>query len=96
MRDIKLYYFAELLRVIRETENDDLTGVMQKLISTYGDKEQVAVIAVDIAKDLVRDWSRDEILWTADKHEIRFMDKINESIAWKDRADMAATFQSIC
>ena len=45
---------AELLRVIRETENDDLTGVMQKLISTYGDQEQVASIALDIAKDLVR------------------------------------------
>lgn len=43
----------ELLKVIRETENDDLTGVMQKLISTYGDQEQVASIAVDIARDLV-------------------------------------------
>ena len=45
--------FTELLKVIRETENDDLTGVMQKLISTYGDQEQVASIAVDIARDLV-------------------------------------------
>ena len=45
--------FPELLKVIRETENDDLTGVMQKLISTYGDQEQVASIAVDIARDLV-------------------------------------------
>ena len=43
----------ELLKVIRETENDDLTGVMQKLISTYGEQEQVANIAVDIARDLV-------------------------------------------
>lgn len=39
--------------MIRETENDDLTGVMQKLISTYGDQEQVASIAIDIARDLV-------------------------------------------
>ena len=39
--------------MIRETENDDLTGVMQKLISTYGDQHQVASIAVDIARDLV-------------------------------------------
>ena len=39
--------------MIRETENDDLTGVMQKLISTYGDQEQVAGIAIDIARDLV-------------------------------------------
>ena len=46
-------HFLELLKVIRETENDDLTGVMQKLISTYGDQEQVASIAVDIARDLV-------------------------------------------
>jgi len=46
----------ELLKVIRETENDDLTGVMQKLISTYGDQHQVASIAVDIAKDLVSRW----------------------------------------
>ncbi|EDO49266.1 predicted protein [Nematostella vectensis] len=42
----------ELLRVIQQTENDDLTSVMQKLISTYGDQEQVAGIAVDIAKEL--------------------------------------------
>lgn len=42
----------ELLKVIRETENDDLTGVMQKLISTYGDQQQVTSIAVDIARDL--------------------------------------------
>ncbi|XP_031553148.1 importin-7-like [Actinia tenebrosa] len=42
----------ELLKIIRETENDDLTSVMQKLISTYGDQEQVAGIAVDIAKEL--------------------------------------------
>lgn len=47
------FFFPELLKVIRETENDDLTGVMQKLISTYGDQEQVANIAVDIARDLV-------------------------------------------
>ena len=42
--------------MIRETENDDLTGVMQKLISTYGDQHQVAGIAVDIAQDLVSWW----------------------------------------
>lgn len=50
-------HFPELLKVIRETENDDLTGVMQKLISTYGDQEQVASIAVDIARDLVRQFT---------------------------------------
>lgn len=39
-----------LLVVIRETENDDLTNVMQKLIHTY--EEMVAPIAVEITKHL--------------------------------------------
>ena len=48
-----IHISAELLRVIKETENDDLTSVMSKLITTYGDQEQVAGIAVDIAQELV-------------------------------------------
>ncbi|XP_077868643.1 importin-7 isoform X2 [Saccoglossus kowalevskii] len=40
----------ELLHVIRETENDDLTNVMQKLICTYG--EDIIPIAVDITQHL--------------------------------------------
>ncbi|XP_070563950.1 importin-7-like [Ptychodera flava] len=40
----------ELLYVIRETENDDLTNVMQKLICTYG--EYIIPIAVEITQHL--------------------------------------------
>ena len=43
---------AELLVVIRETENDDLTEVMQQLIETYAD--QMEDVAVSIASNLVR------------------------------------------
>ena len=45
------HVFAALLYVIRETENDDLTGVMQKLIYTYG--EDIIPIAVEITQHLV-------------------------------------------
>ncbi|CAH1257344.1 IPO7 [Branchiostoma lanceolatum] len=40
----------ELLVIIRETENDDLTTVMQKLICTY--TEQCAIIAVEMTQHL--------------------------------------------
>ena len=43
--------FTELLNVIRETENDDLTGVMQKLVCTY--VEEVIPIAVEMMSHLV-------------------------------------------
>lgn len=41
----------ELLKIIRDTENDDLTSVMQKIICTYTD--QLAPLAVDICNHLV-------------------------------------------
>ena len=41
----------ELLKIIRETENDDLTTVMQKIVSTY--TEQLVPLAVDICQHLV-------------------------------------------
>lgn len=41
----------ELLNIIRETENDDLTSVMQKLVCTY--TEQLMPIAVEICQHLV-------------------------------------------
>lgn len=41
----------ELLHVIKETENDDLTNVIQKMICEYN--EEVAVIAVDMTQNLV-------------------------------------------
>ena len=40
----------ELLTLIRETENDDLTNVMQKLVCTY--TEQLIPIAVEICQHL--------------------------------------------
>ena len=41
----------ELLKVIRETENDDLTGTMQRLVCTYVD--DVIPIAVEMMTHLV-------------------------------------------
>ena len=41
---------TELLKVIRETENDDLTGVMQRLVCTYVD--EVTPMAVDMCTHL--------------------------------------------
>uniref|UniRef100_A0A673JVM9 Importin-8-like n=1 Tax=Sinocyclocheilus rhinocerous TaxID=307959 RepID=A0A673JVM9_9TELE len=40
----------ELLHIIKETENDDLTGVIQKMICEYS--EEVAVMAVDMTQNL--------------------------------------------
>lgn len=44
-------FLAELLNIIRETENDDLTNVMQKLVCTYID--EIVPLAVDICTHLV-------------------------------------------
>lgn len=41
---------SELLKIIRETENDDLTSVMQRLVCTYS--EQVMPIAVEMTMHL--------------------------------------------
>jgi hypothetical protein len=49
---ISCFFSTELLEVIRETENDDLTGVMQKLVCTY--VEQVSDIAVEMTQHLAR------------------------------------------
>ena len=43
----------ELLGLIRETENEDLTVVMQKIVCLYTD--QLMPVAVEICQDLVRD-----------------------------------------
>uniref|UniRef100_A0A6Q2YJX2 Importin N-terminal domain-containing protein n=1 Tax=Esox lucius TaxID=8010 RepID=A0A6Q2YJX2_ESOLU len=40
----------ELLHVVKETENDDLTNVIQKMICEYN--QEVAVIAVDMTQNL--------------------------------------------
>ena len=41
----------ELLNIIRETENDDLTTVLQKIVCTY--TQQLMPIAVEICQHLV-------------------------------------------
>lgn len=45
----------ELLKIIRETENDDLTNVMQKIVCTY--TEQLAPIAVEMTQHLAQTFS---------------------------------------
>ncbi|XP_022089193.1 importin-7-like [Acanthaster planci] len=45
-----------LLYVIRKTENDDLTEVMQRLITTYGD--DIIPIAIDITQHLATTFSQ--------------------------------------
>lgn len=41
----------ELLNVLKETENDDITSVVQKVIAVYYDK--LAPIMYDICQNLV-------------------------------------------
>ena len=44
-------YALELLKVIKETENDDLTEVLQELIETYSD--DIADVAIELCSTLV-------------------------------------------
>ncbi|XP_035384575.1 importin-8 isoform X3 [Electrophorus electricus] len=46
----------ELLHVIKETENDDLTSVIQKMICEYN--QEVALIAVDMTQNLAEIFSK--------------------------------------
>uniref|UniRef100_A0A8C1LG48 Importin 8 n=1 Tax=Cyprinus carpio TaxID=7962 RepID=A0A8C1LG48_CYPCA len=46
----------ELLHIIKETENDDLTGVIQKMICEYS--EEVSGIAVDMTQNLAEIFSK--------------------------------------
>jgi len=52
IRDIIL----QLLQVIRETENDDLTSVMQKLVCTY--VEEITPLAVEITTHLAQTFAK--------------------------------------
>merc|ERR1719232_421022 len=52
----------ELLKIIRETENDDLTTVMRKIVCTY--TEQLVPVAVDICQHLVGTFA--QVLESAD------------------------------
>lgn len=46
----------ELLKVIRETENDDLTGVMQKLVCTY--VHEITPLAVEMMSHLAQTFAQ--------------------------------------
>uniref|UniRef100_A0A3Q3WKQ5 Importin N-terminal domain-containing protein n=1 Tax=Mola mola TaxID=94237 RepID=A0A3Q3WKQ5_MOLML len=46
----------ELLHVVKETENDDLTNVIQKMICEYN--QEVALIAVDMTQNLAEIFTR--------------------------------------
>ncbi|XP_044732158.1 importin-7 isoform X2 [Chrysoperla carnea] len=46
----------ELLQIIRETENDDLTNVMQKIVGIY--KDQLCPIAIEICTHLAQTFSQ--------------------------------------
>lgn len=52
----------ELLKIIRETENDDLTSIMQKIVCSY--TEQLTPVAVDMCKHLVETFA--QVLETSD------------------------------
>ncbi|CAG0897126.1 unnamed protein product [Darwinula stevensoni] len=52
----------EVLKIIRETENEDLTNVLQRIVCTY--HEQLAPVAVDIMQHLVETFKN--ILESAD------------------------------
>ena len=45
---------AELLVVIRETENDDLTSILPELMETYSDQIGDVHVAVSLCANLVR------------------------------------------
>ena len=46
----------ELLKIIRETENDDLTTVMQKIVCSY--TEDLMPVAVQMCMELVQTFSQ--------------------------------------
>ena len=49
-------FLTELLNVLRETENDDLTSVMQKIVCTYVD--EVTPLAVQITSHLAQTFAK--------------------------------------
>nr|CAI5832904.1 unnamed protein product [Callosobruchus analis] len=69
----------ELLTIIRETENEDVTGVMQKLVCVY--TQQLAPIAVEICQHLAATFSQvldtDEFLKGSDEKAITAMGLLN-------------------
>jgi len=45
----------DLLQLIRDTENDDLTCALQRFVCTYSD--EIAPLAIEVTKHLVRCFS---------------------------------------
>uniref|UniRef100_A0A667HZB2 Importin 8 n=1 Tax=Lynx canadensis TaxID=61383 RepID=A0A667HZB2_LYNCA len=68
----------ELLHIVRETENDDVTNVIQKMICEYS--QEVASIAVDMTQHLVTQQLENICLRIIDlvlqKHVIEFYEEI--------------------
>lgn len=68
---------TELLKIIRETENDDLTSVLQKLVCTY--VEEIAPLAVEITTHLAQTFAKvlDSDLDGSDEKAIAAMGILN-------------------
>lgn len=91
----------ELLHVVKETENDDLTNVIQKLICEYN--QEVAAIAVDMTRNLAEIFTRvlqsDEYEESEDKTVMALgllstMDTI--LTVMEDHAEITAQLEAIC
>ncbi|XP_055011384.1 importin-8 isoform X2 [Boleophthalmus pectinirostris] len=91
----------ELLHVVRETENDDLTNVIQKLICEYN--QEVAAIAVEMTRNLAEIFTRvlqsDEYEESEDKTVMALgllstMDTI--LTVMEDHAEITQQLEAIC
>uniref|UniRef100_A0A8C6TCP0 Importin 8 n=1 Tax=Neogobius melanostomus TaxID=47308 RepID=A0A8C6TCP0_9GOBI len=91
----------ELLHVVKETENDDLTNVIQKLICEYN--QEVAAIAVDMTRNLAEIFTRvlqsDEYEESEDKTVMALgllstMDTI--LTVMEDHAEITQQLEAIC
>ena len=51
----------DLLQLIRDTENDDLTCALQRFVCTYSD--EIAPLAIEVTKHLVRCFSNSRLLF---------------------------------
>ncbi|XP_023343856.1 importin-7 isoform X3 [Eurytemora carolleeae] len=88
----------ELLKIIRETENDDLTSVMQKIVCTY--TEQLVPVAVDICQHLVGTFAQVlEAADSGDEKAITAMGLLNtmETIlgVMEERAEVHAALEPV-
>ena len=58
---VAVLFCSDLLQLIRETENDDLTCALQRFVCTYSD--EIAPLAVEVTKHLVRRCCHCLIYW---------------------------------